>query len=84
MWCCKKKKETKERRITADEYKKSFETSNDEQNMQVKNDGTAPYSKLEKALRLQSGQENLREDYFGSVPICLCCSPVRHLSAYIP
>ena len=50
MWCCKKKKETKPRRITADEYKKAFEPSNDEQNMQVKNDGTAPYSKLEKAL----------------------------------
>ena len=43
-------KATKPRRITADEYKKSFETSNDEQNTQVKNDGTVPYSKLEKAL----------------------------------
>ena len=43
-------KATKPRRITADEYKKSFETSNDEQNTQVKNDGAAPYSKLEEAL----------------------------------
>ena len=43
-------KAIKPRRITADEYKKAFEPSNDEQNMQVKNDGTAPYSKLEKAL----------------------------------
>ena len=43
-------KAIKPRRITADEYKKSFEPSNDEQNTQVKNDGTAPYSKLEKAL----------------------------------
>ena len=43
-------KAIKPRRITADEYKKAFEPSNDEQNTQVKNDGTAPYSKLEKAL----------------------------------
>ena len=50
MWCWKKKAETKPRRITADEYKKAFEPSNDEQNTQVKNDGAAPYSKLEKAL----------------------------------
>ena len=50
MWCWKKEAETKPRRITADEYKKAFEPSNDEQNTQVKNDGAAPYSKLEKAL----------------------------------